>query len=88
MRTMATKTTPRAATTKGAVSPTDGALGESDSLNPKETARYLNVSTSWLAKRRQDGDGPPFVKFGRAVRYLRSSLQQWVKVHQRMSIGG
>jgi predicted DNA-binding transcriptional regulator AlpA len=57
-------------------------------ISPKQTARKLNVSLSWLAKRRADGDGPPFVKLGRAVRYPLSSLEQWVKIHQRISTGG
>ena len=42
-------------------------------LTPKQAARYLNLSVSWLAKRRLAGDGPPYVKLGGAVR-LRGSL--------------
>jgi hypothetical protein len=37
-------------------------------LHPKEAANILSVSTSWLAKSRLAGDGPRFVKIGRAVR--------------------
>jgi predicted DNA-binding transcriptional regulator AlpA len=57
-------------------------------LTPKQAARKLNVSESWLAKRRLAGDGPSFVKSGKVVRYPLSSLEQWVKVHQRISTGG
>jgi Helix-turn-helix domain len=38
-------------------------------LNPKEAAQLLKVSVSWLAKARMRGDGPPFIKIGRNVRY-------------------
>ncbi len=31
-------------------------------LTPKQAARHLNLSVSWLAKRRLAGDGPPYVK--------------------------
>jgi hypothetical protein len=39
-------------------------------LTPKEFAKAKKVSISWLAKARRRGDGPPFVRFGRSVRYL------------------
>ena len=38
-------------------------------LTPREAAEFLRVSASWLAKARMRGDGPPFSKIGRAVRY-------------------
>jgi predicted DNA-binding transcriptional regulator AlpA len=55
-------------------------------LTPKETARRLKVSVSWLAKARMRGDGPPYVKLtGRTVRYTDAALIQWMKGRQRMS---
>ena len=60
----------------------------SDSLTPKQAARLLNLSVSWLAKRRLAGDGPPYVKLGGAVRYAEASLQQWMKGQQRTSTSG
>jgi hypothetical protein len=38
-------------------------------LTPREAAQRLRVSLSWLAKARMRGDGPPYVKLGRAIRY-------------------
>ena len=38
-------------------------------LAAKEVAVRFKVSLSWLAKARKRGDGPPFVRFGRSVRY-------------------
>jgi hypothetical protein len=43
-------------------------------LTPEEAARRIGMSLSWLAKRRALGDGPPFVKYGRSVRYALSDL--------------
>jgi predicted DNA-binding transcriptional regulator AlpA len=57
-------------------------------LTPKQAARQLNLSISWLAKRRLAGDGPPYVKLGGAVRYVEASLQQWMKGQQRISTSG
>jgi hypothetical protein len=54
-------------------------------LTPKETANRLKVSLSWLAKARMRGDGPPFIKVGRAIRYSDAALQQWMKSQQRLS---
>jgi predicted DNA-binding transcriptional regulator AlpA len=54
-------------------------------LTPKEAARILKVSSSWLAKARMRGDGPPFIKIGRAIRYSEAGLQQWLKSHQHLS---
>lgn len=54
-------------------------------LHPKEAAKLLNVSLSWLAKSRLSGTGPRFVKIGRAVRYLESSLREYIKGRTRGS---
>jgi excisionase family DNA binding protein len=49
-----------------------------DYLTPHEAARYLHCSASTLAKRRVYGGGPTFCRFGRAVRYLRSDLDEFM----------
>jgi excisionase family DNA binding protein len=54
-------------------------------LTPKEAAQLLKVSLSWLAKARMRGDGPPFIKIGRAVRYSEAALLQWMRAQQRPS---
>ena len=54
-------------------------------LTPAEVARPLNLSVSWLAKARMRGDGPPYVKIGRAVRYSGADVQEWVKAQGRTS---
>jgi hypothetical protein len=52
-------------------------------LTPKEAATLLKVSQSWLAKARMRGDGPPYIKFGKSVRYTEAALLTWLKAHQR-----
>jgi predicted DNA-binding transcriptional regulator AlpA len=54
-------------------------------LHPDDAAKILNVSMSWLAKARLSGEGPRFVKIGRAVRYLESSLREYIKGRTRGS---
>ena len=54
-------------------------------LTPKDAANFLRVSPSWLAKARMKGDGPPFAKLGRCVRYGEGALVQWMKSRLRLS---
>jgi excisionase family DNA binding protein len=54
-------------------------------LSPKEAAKLLKVSTSWLAKARMSGDGPPYIRIGRSIRYSEAALLQWLKSRQRLS---
>jgi hypothetical protein len=54
-------------------------------LTPKEAAKLLKVSASWLAKARMRGDGPPYIRIGRAIRYSEAALLQWTKSRQRLS---
>jgi hypothetical protein len=42
-------------------------------LTPQQVARAFAVSPSKLAKLRMTGEGPPFVKDGRSVRYPAAS---------------
>lgn len=51
----------------------------------KETATILRVSQSFLAKKRVTGDGPRFIKMGRAVRYPGSGILDYQKVRTRNS---
>jgi predicted DNA-binding transcriptional regulator AlpA len=52
---------------------------------PKEAAQFLKLSTSWLAKARMRGDGPPYIRIGRSIRYSEAALVQWMKSRQRLS---
>jgi predicted DNA-binding transcriptional regulator AlpA len=54
-------------------------------LTPKDAANLLKVSLSWLAKARMRGDGPPYIRVGRSIRYSEAVLLQWMKSKQRSS---
>ena len=54
-------------------------------LTPREAAVFLRVSESWLAKARMRGDGPPYVKIGRSIRYAEGALHQWMKSRVHLS---
>ena len=41
-------------------------------LTPKEAAKLLKVSLSWLAKARMRGEGPPYIKIGKSDPLQRS----------------
>jgi excisionase family DNA binding protein len=47
-------------------------------LKPREAAEYLRTSTSTLAKRRLYHDEPKFCRLGRAIRYRRSDLDEFM----------
>ncbi len=58
-------------------------------LSDKQAARYIGFSTSWLRQSRMTGNphAPPFLKFGRAVRYLVEDLDAWLERHRRWPNG-
>ena len=47
-------------------------------FTPREAAELLRTSTSTLAKRRLYGDGPKFCRIGRAVRYRKADLDEFM----------
>jgi predicted DNA-binding transcriptional regulator AlpA len=54
-------------------------------LFPQDAANFLGISLSWLAKSRMTGDGPPYLKIGRSIRYSDAALVQWLKSRTRLS---
>ena len=63
-----------------------GAAGSTTLLfTPKEQAAGLKVSVSFLAKARMRGDGPPYIKVGRSVRYTETGQAQYLASRQRRS---
>ena len=43
----------------------------------QEFAQFAGLTTDQASKLRVSGEGPPFVKFGRAVRYLNLDVLRW-----------
>jgi hypothetical protein len=59
------------------------ALPTDQMLTEDAVSTILDVSPSWLAKARMRGEGPPFVKVGRSVRYF--PLSAWLASQRRPS---
>jgi len=55
----------------------------SELLTTAEAARRLRISERTLRRWSQDGTGPPSFKVGRAVRYPRAELEQWLQDQRR-----
>lgn len=57
-------------------------------LSEQQTASYIGMSRSFLRKSRMDGDlpgrtpGPPYIRFGRAIRYDIADLDAWIEEHR------
>jgi len=47
-------------------------------LDTAQTAHYLGISTRTLAEMRERGEGPPFRKHGRLVRYHIADVEAWL----------
>jgi predicted DNA-binding transcriptional regulator AlpA len=56
-------------------------------FTPPETAKSLGISQSWLAKARLRGDGPRYIKIGRAVRYSEPAIREYLRARTRGSTG-
>jgi hypothetical protein len=60
----------------------DGPVPPSQALlTPAEAAKALKVSESWLAKARLHGEGPPFMRVGRSIRYF--PLGPWMETQRQ-----
>lgn len=46
-------------------------------LTTKEAAALMRMSPAWFEKCRWQGIGPPYLKCGRSVRYVRRQLLEW-----------
>jgi len=59
-------------------------------LSEIETAEYIGMSRSFLRQSRMEGNrdnrtpAPPFIKIGRAVRYLKDDLDNWLNSFNRL----
>lgn len=70
------------ATTVKAASETSTAL---EVWTPAETSKFLKISKHKLMRMRQTGEGPPFSRFGKAIRYERQEVIQWIAVLRQKS---
>lgn len=54
-------------------------------LRTDGAAHYVGLSTSTLEKLRLTGDGPEYIKLGRAVIYKPDDLDAWIEGNRRKS---
>lgn len=54
-------------------------------MEPQEVADYLLVPVATLAQWRYLGEGPPFLKIGRFVRYRWPEVERWLSSRSRGS---
>ena len=52
-------------------------------LKEKEAAPYTGMSRMYLRIARMRGDGPPYLKIGRAVRYDIRDLDAWLQTKRK-----
>lgn len=48
-------------------------------LDTAKAAEYLQLAQGTLERFRVQGDGPRFMKLGRAVRYRQADLDEWME---------
>jgi hypothetical protein len=54
-------------------------------VDEKAAGKIISKPVSWLQYARWRGEGPPFYKLGRSIRYDVSELIEWVKAQRRTS---
>lgn len=54
-------------------------------LDERQAARLLGCSVRKLQRHRADGDGAPYLKLGRLVRYEVTTLLDWARSKRRSS---
>ncbi len=58
-------------------------------LTTREAAEHVRLSETQLERLRQRGDGPPYIKIGRSVRYRDGDIAIWLERHVKTSeVGG
>ena len=60
---------------------------QTEMMTVREAARFLGFSPATLKKRRLRGEPPSYFKLGKAVRYRRDDLEQFLS-DCRVQIGG
>jgi predicted DNA-binding transcriptional regulator AlpA len=54
-------------------------------MNQREAAEFLGLSTAWLERARWQGNGPRYIKFGRACRYRLADIEKYLVERERLS---
>jgi len=62
-----------------AIDPRDNPPILPEYLNPKQAATLTGFTPKALERMRQRGDGPPFLKRGKSIRYTVADLRAWME---------
>lgn len=54
-------------------------------LSTNDAARITGLSSAWFERARWAGNGPAYIKLGKAVRYPSDELHTWMRSHLRTS---
>jgi predicted site-specific integrase-resolvase len=54
-------------------------------FDPTDAANYLGLAVQTLSRWRVEGGGPPFLKLGSRIRYMRSDLEAFCNARKRKS---
>ncbi len=65
---------------------TDSSRFASQFLTERQAAQYILMSVFYLRQARVDGQGPAYLRHGRAIRYRLSDLESWL--HKRRVVNG
>lgn len=60
-------------------------IGDDPLLTTKELSAWLSTSEQALAQLRFRREGPPFIRMGRSIRYLRSDVEEYVLRHRELT---
>lgn len=52
---------------------------------PGDVETFLGLTTDQVKKLRTSGDGPPYIKLGRDVRYIPAKVHAWALERQQTS---
>jgi predicted DNA-binding transcriptional regulator AlpA len=52
-------------------------------LNQKQVAEIIGFSEAWLERKRWEGNGIPYRKLGRSVRYDERDVADWIEAHDK-----
>ena len=56
-------------------------------LSTRDAAAYMGVSAAFLEIARHRGEGPPYTRVNRAIRYSRAELDAWLRDKKRKRKG-
>lgn len=54
-------------------------------MSQRHLATYIGKSTAWCERARWKGEGPPYIKLGRHVRYRADDVLAWIEQNARHS---